>query len=439
MVKENPNSKPEHWLFGDVYHCKDAFGNKVRANYNANNRSFDDTWCEDLEHTLLSGQWAGPLTIPGETVNGETIRISRYGRVLSGQHQLTAVWRADQKLQKLRAAGAVDKYPFWKDKVPFPLPGVVLETLVVVGLSEDPRVLMTIDYCKPRTLADVFYTSPLFRTKSGSERKELSRMLSAATDLLWTRTDTKGYKTHPEAVAFVERHKRLLKCVEHIFAENDPAGRHISKLGLSPGQCAAMYYLMACSGDETDGDAYRNGFPPSETVTDAEGKHVLDWSLWDKARDFWVEFAGSQEFLPVRTALTMLMVSTPDSEENQGMGGKAPEKLAIISKAWERYKDHPSNAGPAFDAEDLVDGGILDLAYSNTGPPDKDGFTHILPDGRITLIDLADFGGIDCPEAVALGQRSRTDRTASPSPPTPTKEEIEKATEEALRRRSVQK
>ncbi len=101
--KESPNTKPEQWLFGDVYHCRNVAGEKVRCNNNAYNRPFDESWCEDLVHTILFGQWAGPHTIPNEgTVNGETIRISRYGRTISGQHSLSACKLANEFLHKAR-------------------------------------------------------------------------------------------------------------------------------------------------------------------------------------------------------------------------------------------------------------------------------------------------------------------------------------------------
>lgn len=416
-VAEKPGTKPEQWLYGEVYHCKNLAGEKVRCRYNANNRPFDMDWCEHLIHTVLYGQWAGPFTIPGETVNGETVRISKYGRVLSGQHQMTACKLAGEWLARARANGTDTpehpKYPVW---VGHPEP--FIETIMIRGLSEDPRVLMTIDYVKPRTAADVFYTSDVFKTKTPPERKDLCRMLAAAVDLLWTRTDTRGYRTHPEIVAFLERHLRLLKCVEHIDAENDPdAGKKLTRLRLQPGVCAAIMYIQASSGPATDGDVYRNEEPPSE-------KH-LDWSLWDRAEEFWSLLAGGKDFQPVRDALGRLVDSTPGNEENQGLGGRTPEKLAILAKAWERWRDY-SGKGPVFTNNDLSPGGDLCLNYSTL-----DDKGNVLPDGQVKLLDPNDFYGIDCPESVGKGSTSR----GAPMPPAPTREEIERATEEARARR----
>lgn len=426
-VKEFPNTKPNVWVFGEAFHCKNVAGEKVRCNYNAHNRPFDDGWCESLIHTILYGQWAGPFTVPGETVNGETVRISRYGRVLSGQHQMTACILGGEWIEKHRRDGtdspAAPKYPVWAKyglgQCPF------LETIVITGMSEDPRVLMTVDYVKPRTAADVFYTSEVFKSSTPPERKELCKMLATAVDTLWTRTDAKGYRTHPELVGFLERHKRLMECVTHLYAENSAkAGRKVSKLRLSAGQCSALMYLMAAGATAPEAsDEYRNMEPPSEKG--------IDLGLWDKAKEFWTLLTGGRDFLPVRTAIGRLTDSTPGSDDNQGLGGRNPEKLAVLAKAWERWKDHPASAGPPFGDDDLADGGLLSLSYS-----DLDDKGNKLPDGQIKLLDVADFYGIDCPEVIVKG---RGGAGGTPMPPPPTREEIERATQEALRRRQQQK
>ena len=425
MVDIDPSSKPEHWIFGETFHCKNTKGEKVRCNANANNRPFDMLWCESLVHTILYGQWAGPLTVPGETVNGETIRVSRYGRVLSGQHQGTALILADEFLQASRAEARnamYPKYPFWNGhKHP------VIETIVVTGLSEDERILRSIDYVKPRTVADMLYTMEVFRANTSTERKEMTKILATAIDTLWTRTDTKGYRTHPEIVGFLDRHKRLLKCVEHLFVQNNAANeRRISKLRLSPGQGAALMYIMGSSGPKTEGDDYRNETPPSEKN--------LDWSYYDRAAQFWSMIGNDRTFLPVRTALAQLVDSTPHNEDNQGLGGRGPEKLAILSKAWEVYKDHPDSSGVPFNMDDLAEGGALRLAYSTL---DDKGNT--LPNGMVALIDDADFLGIDCPESLGKSKPARP----STAPPMPamqlSQEDIDRATEEARKRREEQR
>ena len=425
-VVEDPDSKPEHWLFGDDYHCLNTDKQKVRCWNNANNRPFDMGWCEDLIHTVLYGHWVGPYMMPGETVNGETIRISRHGRVLSGQHQGTAAILANEWLAKARAqqGDGPSKYPAWDGQ-----DHVFLETVVVTGLSEDERVLRSIDYVKPRTTADMLYTMPVFRQNTSVERKEMTKMLAVAIDTLWERTDTKGYKTHPEVVGFLERHRRLLKCVEHLFVENGAragdGGRRITKLRLNHGQAAALCYLMGCGTDATTeySDDYRNESPPSE--------RNLDWGYWDRALAFWTSLATDRSFIPVRDALGQLFNETVVDGTAQGLGGRTNEKLAILSKAWERYKDHPDQAGPAFLASDCKRGGCLWLTYTNLDDRGRE-----LPNKQIKLVDVADFLGIDCP--VAVGQ-SRPEALGEPMPVPPSRAEIERATEEARARRTARR
>lgn len=416
MMREKPGSKSEEWSYGDVYHCLDIDKEKIRCWANAGNRPFNMRWCEALIQTDLSGQWAGPLTIPGETINGETIRISRYGRVLSGQHQLTALVLADERLLKSRAQD-LKKYPFWDGHE-----HVVIETLVITGLSEDERVLRTIDYVKPRTEADMLYTMSVFQDSTPTERRDLTKMLASGRHLLWERTDTKGYETHPEVVGFLERHERLIKCVEHLFTENRAradGGRRISKLHLSAGHCAALCYLMGCSGPGTDGDVYRNGDPP--------GEKWLDWSRWDLARLFWANLASHRSFGLVREALCTLRDGLP----SQGLGGIMPEKLAILAAAWERWNDRADTPGDPFDALDRTPGGILCLSYT-----DLDEKGQRLPGGEIDLVNVADFGGIDCPEAAG---RSRAGAQEEPMPVPPTREEILALGEAARTRHAAKK
>lgn len=441
LAKGNAGAKPEHFLFGDFIkdehgrnhpvHCRNLAGEKVVCWYNTNNRPFDEGWCQKLVHSHMHGKWAGPHTLPGETVNGETLRISRRGEVLSAQHSVTSAILANEFLQRDREKlGAEDtdaKYPAWKGH-----PEVFLETIVVRGVSDDPRVIMTVDYVKPRTAADVFYTSDVFKSAAPAERKELCDLLAVGTDFLWTRTATRGYRTHPEVVGFLERHKKLMELAVHIYTENGSGGRHsggklerkISKLRLSPGKSAAMCYLMAASGTtEEDSDVYRNMEPPSEKG--------IDFTFMDKAQDFWVELAGGPGFLPVRMALDQLVDSTPDSEVNQGLGGRELEKLAIIANAWEVYRDHPGpDAGPTFSKDDLAPGECLCLDYS-----DLDDKGNKLPNGRVKLVNVPDFLGIDCPETT-LKTSGRT-RTEPPDGPAPTGEEYERLKEEARARQEA--
>lgn len=459
MILKEPGSKPEKWEYGEDYHCKNKAGQKVRCWKNPNNRPFEMMWCRGLIFTVLHGLWAGPHTIPGETVNGETVRIGKYDNVLSGQHQGTAVILADEELKYDRARKDYDpanpKYPFWNGHdYPF------IETIIITGLSEDERVLRTVDYVKPRTAADMLYTMQLFRNNNPAERREMTKMLSAAIDTLWERTNAKGYGTHPEIVGFLERHQKLLEMIEHTFTENSPkgadGGRKISKLNLSPGVCAGLAYLMACSaGEEEDeeyGVKYRNGRP-------APSEKYLEWSLWDKAVAFITRLAGAKSFEPVRHALSRLASSDPDSHTNKGMGGKAEEKLAILSKAWGVWRDYETESpgfmdnesGPPFaitknpdgstSYPDLQEGGSLHLKYTNLTPVKLDNKGELtggvlMPHGRIRVsdADTPDFGGIDYYQE-SKSKKADTEVEEEPNEETLPEEEIKAAAERALERR----
>lgn len=437
MVGHNPGTKVEHWVWKDEYLLQDASkytrkgdriilqGDKVKCQNNLDNRELDIEWSLGLAQTILTGKWAGPFT-GRKTVNGSTIVISETGKVESGQHQLIAVIIADQLFQANPEA-----YPFWKVKVDsgatytangetHKVVGPFIETIVVTGISEDPDVTMTVDNCRQRTAADVFYTSPLYRNMPTGDRREYSRMTSAAIDLLWERTDAKGYKTLPEIVGFQERHKKMLKCVEHLFQENPKEGRPINlKARLTGGQASALCYLMACSAPETDGDVYRNGLPPTEKD--------LDWSRYDKAREFWAMIGNHEKFKVVREALAKLIDSSTDDPTNIGLGGRLAEKLAIIAKAWDVFVAYDSSTGAdMFNPADLLEGGALHLAYS-----DLDAKGNKLPDGQLVFNDRADFHGIDCPVSSAK-------TLAAPEPPAPTPEQQE-AIKAALRKEQALK
>ncbi len=448
-MEEHPESKPDAWLFYDDFHCLNTDGKKVRCLNNAGNRPFDMDWCKDIQHMILHGMWAGPYTVPGETVNGESIRISRYGRCLSVQHSGTALVLAQELLDKSRQALYYDpkdpeteKYKFWTG-----VEELFIETFIVTGLSEDQRVIRTVDYVKPRSEADMLYTMELFRKNTPAERKEMTKMLAAAIDLLWTRTDAKGYRTHPEIVGFLERHMRLLECVEHLFIENTPldhggkkrrdgeteqqfearkelmvaqGGRRLSKLRLNPGDCSALLFLMGSSATgEAESDAYRNQKPPTQDH--------LDWSRWERAKEFWTQLAGDDRMKPVRVQLNRLVETKPTAEEEDevGLGGRAEEKLAVLAQAWRVFKDHWEEPFPytvdketkQIECTDLVPpDGELSLCYT-----DKDDKGAQLPEGKIKLVNVADFFGIDCPAA----SKSSAQGKAPPTPPPPTPEQIE--------------
>jgi hypothetical protein len=107
------------------------------------------------------------------------------------------------------------------------------------------------------------------------------------------------------------------------------------------------------------------------------------------------------------------------------MGGRAAEKLALIAAAWTLFRNPPTDSDwSPFSPTDLEDGGPLSLSYT-----DLDEQGRKLPDGQIALVDVADFGGIDCPPKAYREQRM---------PVAPSQREIEKLAKEELKRRALQ-
>ncbi|MDO8473186.1 MAG: hypothetical protein Q7T05_05135 [Dehalococcoidia bacterium] len=364
----NPDSKkvPD---YGDGYLFKDQLGQKIRCWNNDRNRPFDEAHARKLAQDILNRNWAGPTTLEGETVNGEAIIVGRTGLIESGQHRLIGfvlaceMWEAE---------------PHWKDtweEMP------VLESVVVKGVSESSSVIQTLDNVKPRALSDVFFTTETFSKLDPKGKKECSRMLEAAVNLLWTRTGAAEsqfhkYQTHSESADFLARHGKLLKCVKHLYEEN--SDRAISNLRLSAGACSALIYLQGAGA--SDGDKYRSREPHVEK--DA------DWSLWDKANDFWAEIAGdSAGVKPVRDAIGLLV------DDETLTGGRQREKFAILAKAWQSYKE-----GQKIKPDDLT------LEYK----PDDNGV--------LQMVGTYSFDGID-----------QGDKPVKVAEPEPTKEEVEAA------------
>jgi hypothetical protein len=181
---------------------------------------------------------------------------------------------------------------------------------------------------KMRSLLDIIDHSEDFALLPIRDRKECSRMLNVATDLLWQRTGSGSSafahrQSHRDPLGFLERHRRVLKCVRHLFQLNSSDGRAISQFKLSAGDCSALMYLMACS--KSDGVEYRKMVSASE--------NNLNWENWERASEFFTQLAAGNEMMQaLRDALADL------TNQETGIGGTTPEKLAILVKGWLAYR-----------------------------------------------------------------------------------------------------
>jgi hypothetical protein len=310
-----------------------------------------------------------------------------------------------------------------------------MDTVVIVGISDNPAITRTIDDARARTKEDVFYTNSEKHfakfTVSGivkvdgkktterrplnrAERKECSRMLSKAVDFLWKRTEQEQINQfnpldHAEADEFVERHKRIIDCVRHIFEEN--TDRVLSGLKLSPGQCAGMLYLMGSS--TSDPDDYRN---PKGNDT-LSSQRLLSFNNWDKACEFWAKLVDGKgrDWKLVHDMLACPSGMSEEDEERMASAGgddeddvmdlvkvREIERLLILSKAWHCF----------IEGRDMTEDDLR-LTYETNEE-----------DGTVVLKSLGDadasFGGID----------AGPHRPAEKKPP---KDKTEKAQEKKIK------
>ena len=335
------------------------YSKKVRCTNNITNRPLTKSILLTLKQEILRKHWQ---------YNGETIIIGCTGLVLNGQHTLIALVLAAAEI-----ANRPDKWSnYWKVEP-------TVDKLIAYGVSEDDEIVNTMDTCKPRSLAEVMYRSAYFADVVHKDRKTAASMAAYAIKVLWDRTGAKlnayaPLRTHSESLDFIERHPKIVQCVEHIFEEN--GDRQISHY-ISPGVASGLLYLMACA--TSDGQAYHAAEYPNESL--------LDWKLWSKACDFFVLLAGSSpSILEVSKAFGRAIDNGKDSHA---------ERCAILVKAWLRYLSNKP-----------ITSKDLKLRYKK----DEDGYDQ--------LEEYPPVGGIDygkCPEA---------EEASEPAPSDPTPKEI---------------
>lgn len=307
--------------FGDEFALRDYYGVKIRLHKNLGNRPLTRSWAETIAQEILNRRWR---------FNGESIVIGRTGLDLSAQHRLVGFVLAGQMWAAQDAAGE-----HWRSLWP---EEPTIECVVVTGVEESDDVTRTLDNVKPRTLADVLFTSATFAKIPTARREALCRMTDYCVRMLWQRTGAgldafTPRRTHSEALDFIERHPHVLEAVKHVFEENEgtKAGSDkrgfLGRYGISPGYMAAYLYLMGSC--ESDTEKYRSAVPPSE-------KKGVSWKQWDLACNFIVDlFKGT--FKAVRNALGALM-----NDDEDGQKVNPSDKLAVIVKAWVAYRDKGS-------------------------------------------------------------------------------------------------
>lgn len=361
LLAKNPNMKESKTKFGDKYlfiipkGCVGE-GEKVQCWNNPKNRDFDLKWAEAIKQDILTRDFQ---------LNLENIIFSYTGAVHSGQHRAIGFMLA---VLEWRDTHQDDGSGFWDtywEVEPY------IESTVAFGAREDSKVMRTYDNVKTRTLADTIGTSPTFAEgdiKTEEDKRHHSKILDNAIDCLWKRTKQVvskdsfiRYQTHSASLEFFDRHPKLKDCVKHIFKQN--GNRVLSNLKISLGDSAAMMYLMGSCRTDSENYHYLNS-PKKEDQ--------LDWTFWDKAREFWEGLVDPKSTLlePVRYALKHVL--------DPHTGDRVPSKVKciLISKAWNAYvEDEPIMA------VDLDIGPYL--KWSNER-------------GRTLIVEETTVGGIDC-------------------------------------------
>lgn len=354
--------------FGEDYTLLDRFNKKVRLKNNPINRPFYTSNAEGIVQELLTRHWQ---------MNGETIIIGDKGNVLDGQHTGAALILANQDVRK-----DPDK---WKHT--WPEGNVTLDKIVVYGISEDDKVVNTINTGKARSLSDVIYRSPVFAKLPEPRRQLASRVLDYAVKRLWTRTGVQHStvaprRTHSEAMDFIERHKTLLQFVKHVLDEDQPPPRKKKKeeekdapsstLGdyLPLGYAAAVLYLMAASATP-----YLDYYG-----SDPVGEKEVDWKHKKKALEFFSMLARDPKLQELREVLTEI------NDSPEGWGRVAEKDFAVVS-AWNLFL-----AGKPITRKEITPQYLPPDNRGNVELRDPPSLTSRV-DGELLGIDLGGQGG----------------------------------------------
>lgn len=326
--------------FGEDFLLKDREGKKVRQTNNIINRPLYQSNVEALLQEAMEGRWK---------FNGEPIIITDSGLIANGQHQLTMLVLGQQDVEANQERYATR----WPD-------GLKIPKLVVKGVPESDEVLNTMDTGKPRSLTDVLFRSDKLKHIKPHLRRSLANVLSFAVRVLWERTGamraTEAYnpkRTTGEMLDFLARHEKLIKAVEHVWAEDEHNA--LSKY-IKAGTAGALMYMMACS--QSDPDAYFK--------TRRETK--LKFGLWEQAEKFFTLLRDNADLKPVRDAID----GKKDPETGEA-NITTQERIALVIMGWR-----------AFLANDTVKAKDLKLVYR----PDED-------TGEEHLAEFPTLGGID--------------------------------------------
>jgi hypothetical protein len=310
---------------------------KVQTANNDTNRPLYMSVITVLMQEILQGRWV---------LNGEPIIIGKTGRVLNGQHTLIALI-----LAVLAWEENPDHYPAWPSEP-------TIDKLIVYGIDETDSTVNTMDTCKPRSLSDVIYRAHYFKGIQASAQRKVASLLEKAIQFNWKRSGTHEnafapIRTHSEAIAFLDRHPKLLACVRHIYEEDNnenKIGRYFHR-GYAAG---AMYLMGSCNSD-----------PHAYYLSDTPNEKALDWKYWEKAEKFFVELASLPDNKTLKAVHDYITKKAEEGADSNDL------RFAVLAKAWNAYKD-----------DKPITAKTVDLQFVSV-------------DGRSELAEAVLFGGID--------------------------------------------
>ena len=333
--------------FDDKFLLRDDNKTKIRCYNNLKNRRLTKVDYLTLKQEHLRRRWQ---------LNGEPIILGKTGLILTGQHTLISLILAQQEKEN-----DPDKWPNCPDHV-------TMEKLIVAGISEEEKVVNTIDTCRPRSLGDVIYRSGYFEKIKPGDRNTLSKMTDYAVRLLWDRTGVKDAfnlrRTHAESIHFLEQHPKILECVKHVFEESVAI---TTTPVISPGYLSGMLYLMACG--QTDPTEYHNAEDPNE--------YLLDFGNWDQSCDFTtLLIQGAKEIRPIK-----LVINKRKEDSGISLAGA----FGVLANGWLCY-----HGNKPITTKNIA------LKYHE----DEDGISHLLDNPTVGGIDRGSNRSPYEPEAI---------------------------------------
>jgi hypothetical protein len=213
---------------------------------NSHNRPFRKGIGDRYAYDILHNRWP---------YNGESLSISKTRQIISGQHRLYALIKAE-KLRKVNP----DEFKQWHKGT------ISLKVLIATGI--DDKAADTTDQGQARAHGDVLFRKGLFDHYKNfdktdefklSDKKKLAKDLGTAIRTVWLRVGGKAVSDAPhfpksEMLTFLQKHPKILDCVVYVYRQDDGKNKLISSTITRAYMSAAMYLAATSASDREDYD-----------------------------------------------------------------------------------------------------------------------------------------------------------------------------------------